>query len=84
MMWRTFSVWDWHIRDARSLRRSQFLQGGVLILFGVTIAVFPQLLVALIASFFMMLGLIICASAWSLRAGHGSHHRAGRDWMDIN
>ena len=43
------------------------LTGLLLIGFGVLIAVFPQIVVAMVSGFFMMLGLGLCITSWRLR-----------------
>lgn len=47
--------------------RQQFWQGLLFILFGMAVLAFPQLLVAMVASFFILIGLGLTAAAWTLR-----------------
>ena len=48
--------------------RFQMLLGVVLVLIGVMIALFPQILVALVAAAVCMAGAGLIASAWRMRA----------------
>ncbi|HPB67598.1 MAG TPA: hypothetical protein PLT76_04055 [Candidatus Omnitrophota bacterium] len=47
--------------------KHQLLQGVLFLLFGVVIVLLPQLLVAMVASFFVVIGLILIGSAWTMR-----------------
>ncbi len=47
--------------------KHQLLQGILFILFGVLIVLVPQLLVAMIASIFVVIGLVFISSAVALR-----------------
>ena len=47
--------------------KQQLLQGIVFILFGIVIVIMPQLLVAMVASLFIVIGLVLVGSAWSIR-----------------
>lgn len=47
--------------------KHQLLQGILFILFGVVIVMMPQLLVAMVASFFVVIGLVLIGSAWTMR-----------------
>ena len=40
--------------------------GLLLLVFGVLVAVFPQILVALISTFFIVAGLLVCLTSWQL------------------
>lgn len=43
------------------------LTGLLLIGFGMLIALFPQIVVAMVSGFFMMLGLGLCIASWRMR-----------------
>ncbi len=47
--------------------RHQLIQGVLFILFGLLIALFPQLLVVMAAAFFMTIGVVWIVFAWGLR-----------------
>jgi len=65
-MW-GFGIFDFWQDYFAPLRRHSLVQGILLISFGLVILFFPQLLVALVASFFIMSGVLLLASAWLLR-----------------
>ena len=48
-----------------------FVPGMALIALGVAIAVWPQLLVAMVAGVFILLGVVIASIGWRLRSGAG-------------
>jgi uncharacterized membrane protein HdeD (DUF308 family) len=45
----------------------QMLQGVLFLLFGIVIFLVPRLLVAMISSFFIMIGILFISSAWKAR-----------------
>jgi len=47
--------------------KQQLMQGALFILFGIVIILMPQLLVAMVASFFILIGIILSGSAWTVR-----------------
>ncbi|HPN57125.1 MAG TPA: hypothetical protein PLD92_09765 [Candidatus Omnitrophota bacterium] len=47
--------------------KHQLLQGVLFILLGIIIVLMPQLLVAMVASFFVVIGLVLIGSAWAMR-----------------
>lgn len=47
--------------------RAQMSLGLLLLVFGILVAIFPEILVALIATAFCMIGLGLIGSAWRLR-----------------
>ncbi len=47
--------------------KQQFIQGILFVLFGAVVVLMPQLLVAMIAAFFMLMGFILIGSAWTTR-----------------
>ena len=59
--------------------KHQFLSGIVLVVFGVTIIVFPQILAVMVASAFIMAGFLLTSSAWMFKrmAGEYKRHRSG-------
>ena len=58
-------------------RNAFALQGVLLILFGLLIAIAPQILVALVASCFVGLGVLCLIAAWKMP---GSTNRSWRSW----
>lgn len=61
-------VFDVFFNGFSSTWKHELIQGVLFILFGLTIVFFPQLLVAMIAAFFMLIGVILISSAWALRS----------------
>ena len=60
-------VFDFFMNGFSYTWRQQLIQGILFILFGITIVLVPQLLVAMVAAFFILIGLLLMTSAWSMR-----------------
>ena len=58
--------------------RQSFLYGTMFVLFGVFILLFPQILVLIVAGFFILIGLILLATTWGFRQSH-LHYYSGKD-----
>ena len=59
------------------------IPGLIFLIFGVLIAVFPALLVALISTFFIVLGITLLIVSWAVR-NHDSAYRVTRaEWFRI-
>ena len=62
-----FEVFDFFASEFSSAWKMSLLQGALFIGFGLLILFVPQLLVAMIAGFFILLGVIFLGVAWNAR-----------------
>jgi len=60
-------LFDFFANDLSFTWKHNLIQGILFIGFGIIILFFPQLLLAMIASFFVLLGIIFVAAAWFMR-----------------
>ena len=57
------------------------LTGLTLILFGILVALLPQILVAIVSSMLILTGLGICAMSWNRRRLRRTSHSSIVNWM---
>ena len=57
------------------------LTGLILILFGILVALVPQILVAIVSSVLILIGLVICAMSWNGRRLRRESHSSIVNWM---
>ncbi len=79
-----FEVFDFFAGEFASAWKMSLLQGVLFIGFGLLILFVPQLLVAMIAGFFILLGVIFLGVAWNARQfqkNYQDHFRVNlKDW----
>ncbi len=63
--------------------QSQMMMGMMTIAFGIAILVFPQLLQALVAGLFIMIGLFLMLSALTLKRMQSHMGQAKKDVFDV-
>lgn len=59
------------------------IPGLMFLIFGVLIAMFPALLVALISTFFIVLGITIMSVSWTVRNNDRSYRVTRAEWFRI-
>lgn len=59
------------------------IPGLMFLIFGVLIAMFPALLVALISTFFIVLGITIMSVSWAVRNNDRSYRVTRAEWFRI-
>ena len=57
------------------------LTGLILILFGILVALVPQILVAIISTLLILVGLVICAMSWNWRRLRRKSQSSIVNWM---
>lgn len=62
-----FEVFDLFADELSGIWKVSLFQGALLILLGILILMVPQLLVVMVASFFMVLGVTFLTFAWKSR-----------------
>ena len=68
-----FEIFDMFANQLSGLWKYSFLQGVLLIAFGILILLFPQILVAMIAAFLVILGVTFLTFAWKGRKFHENY-----------
>ncbi|MBN1870394.1 MAG: hypothetical protein JW847_07470 [Candidatus Omnitrophica bacterium] len=64
--------------------KHQFVHGLLFVFFGVMIIVFPQILAAMAASVFILIGFFLISSAWTLKhlaKERGNYSNEFYDWI---
>lgn len=79
-----FGFYDFWVGDEKSAWKQPLTLGAILLGFGVLILVFPAFLVAMIAAFFIFLGLMFLGFAWHARSFRRNFPRRMKDdWIDV-
>ncbi|MBN1521610.1 MAG: hypothetical protein JW928_03675 [Candidatus Aureabacteria bacterium] len=82
-MMKIMDVFDFFADDFSYAWKHSLFQGILFLLFGILILFFPQLLVAMIASFFAIIGIIMISSALRMRNYRKRYESFRGDLFDI-
>ncbi len=70
------------IKDLSAVWWFYLLGGLALILLGIAIVIYPELLAIMIAAVFIALGLVVLARGWQVRQVKSRYERLKRDMID--
>ena len=63
--------------------KHNMILGIMFLLFGILIVIVPQLLIVMVASLFMLGGLLMIVTAWTMRRFHRQYHSFRDELFDI-
>lgn len=70
-----FEIFDFFADEFRGIWRMSLIQGILFLLLGMMIFIFPQLLIAMVAAFFMIVGIVFLSIAWNARKFHKDYEK---------